>query len=462
MTAEILIVDDEAAIRDIVADILEDEGYAVLRAAESREALHLVDRRPPDLVLLDVWLEGSELDGIEVLDAIRAREPELPVLIISGHGTIETAVQAIRKGAYDFLEKPFKSDRLLVAIERALEAARLRREIAELRLRTGADDVLIGRSSAINQVRQAVERVAPTNSRVLITGAPGVGKEIVARLLHASSRRAQGPFMVINAATLAPERVAQELFGLEEPGPSGSRVVQVGMLERAHGGTLLIDEVSDMPIETQGKLLRVLQEQRFQRVGGRQEVAVDVRILAATHAHLEDAIAAGRFREDLYYRLNVVPVLVPSLHQRRDDIPLFVDHFVSVLTRSAGLVPRPFTPAALATLQAAEWPGNVRELKNAIERVLIMAPGDGRTPIDVDHLPPEIVHGANAALDIQSADYVTLPLREARERFERAYLHAQLERFGGNVSKTAAFVGMERSALHRKLRSLEPQSDGER
>ncbi len=462
MTAEILIVDDESAIRDIVADILEDEGYAVLRAAESREALHLVDRRPPDLVLLDVWLEGSELDGIEVLDAIRAREPELPVVVISGHGTIETAVQAIRKGAYDFLEKPFKSDRLLVAIERALEAARLRREIAELRLRTGAEDVLIGRSSAINQVRQAIDRVAPTNSRVLITGAPGVGKEVVARLLHASSRRSQAPFFVINAATLAPDRVAQELFGLEEPGPSGSRIVQVGMLERANRGTLLIDEVSDMPLETQGKLLRVLQEQRFQRVGGRQEVAVDVRILAATHAQLEDAIAAGRFREDLYYRLNVVPVHVPPLHQRRDDIPLFVDHFVTVLSRAAGLVPRIFTPAALATLQSADWPGNVRELKNAVERILIMAPGEQRAPIGVDDLPTEIVHGANAALDIHSADYVTLPLREARERFERAYLGAQLERFGGNVSKTAAFVGMERSALHRKLRSLELQSDAER
>ncbi|TVQ32352.1 MAG: sigma-54-dependent Fis family transcriptional regulator [Geminicoccaceae bacterium] len=462
MSAEILIVDDEAAIREVVADILEDEGYGVLRAAESREALALVDRRPPDLVLLDVWLEGSELDGIEVLDAIRAREPELPVLIISGHGTIETAVQAIRKGAYDFLEKPFKSDRLLVAIERALEAARLRREIAELRLRAGADDQLIGRSSAINQVRQAIERVAPTNSRVLITGPAGVGKEIVARSLHASSRRAQGPFMVINAASLAPERVAEELFGLEEAGPSGGRVVQVGMLERAHTGTLLIDEVSDMPLETQGKLLRVLQEQRFQRVGGRQEVAVDVRILAATHAQLEDAIAAGRFREDLYYRLNVVPVHVPSLHQRRDDIPLFVDHFVQVLSRAAGLHLRSFTAAAITTLQAADWPGNVRELKNAVERILIMAPGDPRQPIDVEHLPHEIVHGANAALDIHSADYVTLPLREARERFERAYLSAQLERFGGNVSRTAAFVGMERSALHRKLRSLELQGDGER
>jgi two-component system, NtrC family, nitrogen regulation response regulator NtrX len=461
MSADILIVDDEAAIRAVVGDILEDEGYRVRQAADSREALAALEAQVPDLVLLDVWLEGSELDGIEVLDAMRVQEPDLAVLVISGHGTIETAVQAIRKGAYDFLEKPFKSDRLLVAIQRALEASRLRREVAELRLRAGADDQLIGRSPVINQVRHAVERVAPTNSRVLITGAAGVGKEIVARLLHASSRRAQGPFMVINAATLAPERVAEELFGLEEPAQGGGRVARAGMLERANGGTLLLDAVADMPLETQGKLVRVLQEQRFQRVGGHHEVAVDVRIVAATHADLEDAIAAGRFREDLYYRLNVVPLHLPALRDRREDIPLFVEHFVKALSSSARLAPRSLTPAAVATLQAADWPGNVRELKNAIERILIMAPGDPRTPVGVEHLPPEIVNGANAALDIRSADYVTLPLREARERFERAYLAAQLERFGGNVSRTAAFVGMERSALHRKLRSLD-LGEGER
>ncbi|MEO1090966.1 MAG: sigma-54 dependent transcriptional regulator [Pseudomonadota bacterium] len=462
MTAEILIVDDEAAIREAVAGILEDEGYVPRMAGESATALAAIDTHAPDLVLLDVWLEGSELDGIEVLDEIRQRDPEMPVLVISGHGTIETAVSAIRKGAYDFLEKPFKADRLLVAIERALEAARLRREVKELRLRSRAEDRLIGRSPAINQVRQAVDRVARTNSRVLITGPAGVGKEIVARLVHASSRRADGPFVVTNAATLAPEGVAQELFGLEELGGDGDRIVREGTLERADGGTLLIDEVADMPLETQGKLLRVLQDQRFQRVGGRTEIGVDVRVIAATHANLEAEIAAGRFREDLYYRLNVVPLHMPALSERREDIPLFVEHFVDGLSRAAGLPPRAFSPEALATLQSADWSGNVRELRNTIERILIMAPGDQREPIAVDELPPELVNAANADFDIRSADYVTLPLREARERFERAYLRAQLDRFGGNVSRTAAFVGMERSALHRKMRSLELQGEPER
>jgi two-component system nitrogen regulation response regulator NtrX len=354
------------------------------------------------------------------------------------------------------LEKPFKADRLLLAIERALEAARLKREVAELRLKTRADDALIGRSPAMNQIRHAIERVAPTNSRLLITGPPGAGKEIVARQVHAHSRRADAPFLVVNAATMAAENVALELFGTEERG----RVTRPGMLERADGGTLLLDEVADMPLETQGKLLRVLQDQRFTRLGGQQEVGVDVRILAATHAQLDEAIQAGRFREDLYYRLNVVPLHVPPLSQRREDIPLFVEHFLKQLSASAGLAMRGLTPEAMAILQAASWPGNVRELKNTIERILIMAPGDPKTPIGVDELPAELVHGANAGLDIHEADYVTLPLRDARERFERAYLKAQLDRFGGNVSRTAQFVGMERSALHRKLRALDLQSEG--
>ncbi|MFP4125408.1 MAG: sigma-54-dependent transcriptional regulator [Alphaproteobacteria bacterium] len=456
MTTEILIVDDEAAIRETVADILEDEGLRPTLAADADEALAAVEAGPPDLVLLDIWLEGSRLDGIAVLDEIKRREPALPVLVISGHGTIETAVAAIRKGAYDFLEKPFKADRLLLAIERALEAARLKREVAELRLKARADDALIGRSPAMNQIRQAIERVAPTNSRLLITGPPGTGKEIVARQVHAQSRRADAPFLVVNAATMAAENVALELFGTEERG----RTARPGMLERAHGGTLLLDEVADMPLETQGKLLRVLQEQRFTRLGGQQELGVDVRILAATHAQLDEEIQAGRFREDLYYRLNVVPLHVPPLSARREDIPLFVEHFFKHLSASAGLVMRGLTPEAMAILQAASWPGNVRELKNTIERILIMAPGDPKTPIGVDELPAELVHGANAGLDLHEADYVTLPLRDARERFERAYLKAQLDRFGGNVSRTAQFVGMERSALHRKLRALDLQSEG--
>ncbi len=457
MTADILIVDDEAAIRLTMADILEDEGYAVRQAADSREALGAIQGQPPDLVLLDIWLEGSELDGIEVLDEVKRFDPELPVIMISGHGTIETAVSAIRKGAYDFLEKPFKADQLIVGAERALEAARLRREVAELRLRAGADDALIGRSTPITQIRQAIDRAAPTNSRILITGPAGSGKEVVARLVHARSRRSQAPFLVINAANLEPERVAVELFGTEERGQQGG-TVRPGMLERAHRGTLLIDQVADMPLETQGRLLRVLQDQRFRRVGGQQELTVDVRILAATHTSLEDEIRDGRFREDLYYRLNVVPLHLPPLSQRREDIPLFVEHFTDLLTRAAGLPARSFSSKAMAILQAADWQGNVRELRNTIERILILAAGDAREPVGIEDLPAELVQGANAALDIHAADYVTLPLRDARERFERAYLKAQLERFGGNVSRTALFVGMERSALHRKLRSLDLQS----
>jgi two-component system nitrogen regulation response regulator NtrX len=323
-------------------------------------------------------------------------------------------------------------------------------------LKARADDALIGRSPAMNQIRQAIERVAPTNSRLLITGPPGAGKEIVARQVHAHSRRADAPFLVVNAATMAAENVALELFGTEERG----RTVRPGMLERAHGGTLLLDEVADMPLETQGKLLRVLQEQRFTRVGGQQELGVDVRILAATHAQLDEEIQAGRFREDLYYRLNVVPLHVPPLSQRREDIPLFAEHFVEQLSASAGLAVRRLSDEATAILQSAAWPGNVRELKNTIERILIMAPGDPKTPIGVEDLPAELVQAANAALDLHESDYVTLPLRDARERFERAYLKAQLDRFGGNVSRTAQFVGMERSALHRKLRALDLQSEG--
>jgi two-component system nitrogen regulation response regulator NtrX len=460
MTGDILIVDDEPAVREAIAAILSDEGYSVRQAADGPAALAEIEARPPNLVLLDIWLEGSRLDGLQVLDQIRRTTTELPVIVISGHGTIETAVTAIKKGAYDFLEKPFNADRLLVLIERAREAARLKRENAELKLKLGDDRELIGRSPAMQQVRNAIQRVALTGSRVLITGPPGVGKEIVARLIHASSRRAEAPFVVINAATMAPERMEVELFGCEAGFLGADRPRQLGTFERAHGGTLLLDEVADMPLETQGKILRVLQEQSFLRLGGQRRIEVDVRVIAASNRDLQGEIAGGRFREDLYYRLNVVPIRVPSLAERRADIPMLAEYFMARAAEAAGLPARRLSPEAVALLQSADWPGNVRQLRNVLEWLLIMAPGDPRTDIGVDSLPPELVEAATAGLgSAGNGELMVLPIREAREHFERAYLQAQLERFSGNISRTASFVGMERSALHRKLKSLNIHTD---
>jgi two-component system nitrogen regulation response regulator NtrX len=460
MTGDILIVDDEPAVREAIAAILGDEGYSVRQAGDGPAALAEIEARPPSLVLLDIWLEGSRLDGLQVLDQIRRTTTELPVIVISGHGTIETAVTAIKKGAYDFLEKPFNADRLLVLIERAREAARLKRENAELKLKLGDDRELIGRSPAMQQVRTAIQRVALTGSRVLITGPPGVGKEIVARLIHASSRRAEAPFAVINAATMAPERMEVELFGCEAGFLGADRPRQLGTFERAHGGTLLLDEVADMPMETQGKILRVLQEQSFLRLGGQRRIEVDVRVIAASNRDLQGEIAGGRFREDLYYRLNVVPIRVPSLSERRADIPMLAEYFMARAAEAAGLPARRLSPEAVALLQSADWPGNVRQLRNVLEWLLIMAPGDPRTDIGVDSLPPELVEAATAGLrSAGNGELMVLPIREAREHFERAYLQAQLERFSGNISRTASFVGMERSALHRKLKSLNIHTD---
>ena len=460
MMADILIVDDEREVRDAIAAILEDEGFNTRHAADGATALAAVDARLPSLVLLDIWLEGSKLDGLEVLDRLRAVHADLPVLVISGHGTIETAVTAIKKGAYDFLEKPFNTDRLLVLIERALESARLRRENAELKVKLGDDGDLVGRSPAIQQVKTAIARVAHTGSRILITGPPGAGKEVVARMIHAHSRRAEGPFVVVNAATMAPERMEVELFGAEAGflGPERSR--QLGTFERAHGGTLLLDEVADMPLETQGKILRVLQEQSFTRLGGTRKVEVDVRVLAASNRDLKAEITAGRFREDLFYRLNVVPIRVPPLAERRADIPMLAEYFMSRAAEASGLPPRRLGPDAMALLQSANWPGNVRQLKNVLEWLLIMAPGDPRQEVTVEHLPPDFVESATEGLrSASNGELMVLPIREAREHFERAYLQAQLERFSGNISRTANFVGMERSALHRKLKSLNIHAD---
>lgn len=459
MAQEILIVDDEADIRLLLAGILGDEGYDTREAADADQALEALRARRPSLVILDIWLQNSRLDGLELLKVIVREHPGLPVVMISGHGTIEMAVSAIKDGAYDFIEKPFKADRLLLCVDRAIEAARLRQENEELRLRAGNQSELIGNSSAVATVRQAVQRVAPTGSRVLITGPAGAGKEVVARLLHQQSRRARGPFVVLNCATMQPDRLEIELFGIESSG-AGNGASKIGTLERAHGGTLLLDEVADMPLETQGRIVRVLQEQTFERVSGKRRVEVDVRVIAATNRDLTKAIQEGRFREDLYYRLNVVPLKIPPLRDRREDIPLLVDYLMSKAAENAGLPPRRFSADAMTALQAYDWPGNVRQLRNVIDWVLIMAPGGAADQVTAEQLPPELGAIAPTALKSNgSADLMALPLREAREVFERQYLEAQLLRFGSNISRTASFVGMERSALHRKLRMLGISSD---
>jgi two-component system nitrogen regulation response regulator NtrX len=451
MARDILIVDDEADIRELIGGLLEDDGYEPREAADADGALAEIRARKPSLVILDVWLQGSRLDGIELLDEFRALDPDLPVVVISGHGTIETAVAAIRKGAYDFLEKPFKSDKLLLTVKRALETSRLRSENAELRARSQAQSTLIGESTGIIQVRQLIERVAPTNSRVLIRGPSGAGKELVARLIHESSPRANADFVAVSAPGMSPDGVEEELFGRENDDGS---VKHVGLLERAHGGTLYLDEIADMPPATQSKLLRLLVEQRFRRIGGTGDVQVNVRVISSTAQDLATRIQEGRFREDLYHRLAVVPVAVPPLAERREDIPALVDHFVSSLTQSAGLPRRGFGEDVMAALQAHSWPGNVRQLRNNIERLLILATGPATAPITLDALPSEVVTRDNHETGFDAEKMIALSLREARENFEREYLKAQIDRFGGNISRTAAFIGMERSALHRKLKSL--------
>ena len=455
MARDILIVDDEADIRLLIAGILRDEGYQTREAADSTAAMAAIHARRPNLLILDIWLQNSRLDGLELLDAIRLEHPALPVVMISGHGNIETAVTAIKRGAYDFIEKPFKADRLLLVVERAIEAARLRRENEELRLRAGGETELIGESPGVALIRQAIERVAPTGSRVLITGAPGSGKEVVARSLHNRSKRAGGPFVAVNCATLRPDRLEVELFGTEAGAEGPDSPSKVGTLEQAHGGTLLLDEVADMPLETQGKIVRVLQDQTFERVGGNHLVEVDVRIIASTNRDLAAEMNAGRFRQDLFYRLNVVPIRVPPLRERREDIALLARYFIAHSAEVAGLPPRQLGDDAIAVLQAYAWPGNIRQLRNVTDWLLIMAPGEAGSLIQADMLPPDI--GAVAPSPQRGdgiAEMMSLPLRDARELFERRYLDAQITRFGGNISRTAAFVGMERSALHRKLRLL--------
>lgn len=454
MARDILIVDDEADIRLLITGILSDEGYETREAGNSDDALEALRARRPNLVILDIWLDNSKLDGLQLLEVIKSEHPGVPVVMISGHGTIETAVKAITRGAYDFIEKPFKSDRLLLIIERAIEAAQLRSENEELKLRAGPQAELIGDSTAINQLRHAVTKVAPTGSRVLVTGPAGAGKEVVARLIHHLSRRSGSPFVALNCAAMHPDRLETELFGNEADAET-SAGLKVGTFEQAHGGTLLLDEVADMPLETQGKIVRVLQEQSFERVGGNRIVEVDVRVVASTNRDLPQLISQGRFREDLYYRLNVVPLEVPALRDRREDIPALVAHFMERASKATGLPSREVSNDAIAALQAHEWPGNVRQLRNVIDWILIMAVGDPREVVRADMLPADISKVTpNSFADDSESEIMALPLRDAREIFERKYLEAQVTRFGGNISRTASFVGMERSALHRKLRSL--------
>ena len=450
MALEVLVVDDEADIRELVSGVLEDEGYAVRTAADSSSALDAIEDRRPSLVLLDVWLQGSRMDGLQMLQEVKRRDPNLPVLMISGHGNLDTAVAAIREGAIDFIEKPFEAERLVHLVSRATETDRLRRENENLRLQVGHDDQLHGTSVAVNNVRATLKRVAPTGSRVLITGPAGVGKEIAARMIHQWSPRAKAPFIVVSAAMMSPDRVEEELFGSEVDG-----VARPGLLEQAHGGTLFLDEIADMPATTQAKILRVLTDQSYHRVGGQRPIKVDVRVLSATARNLSEEIAAGRFREDLYYRLNVVPVRIPPLRERREDIPELANHFLARFAAERRIPPPTLSEEAVAALQAHDWPGNVRQLRNIIERTIILAPGDRVGSIDVDLLPSEVIdHQGSVGMSSATLTIMGSPLREARESFEREYLKIQIRRFSGNISRTASFIGMERSALHRKLKAL--------
>ena len=458
MATDILIVDDERDIRSLISMTLEDEGYATKQAAGAAEARNLLLSEPPKLAILDIWMRDSDMDGLELLEWSKSIYPDLPILMISGHGTIETAVQAIRNGAYDFIEKPFKEERLLMMVARALESAKLARENNELKAKVtdGVAPELVGKSAVMRGIRQSIDKIAPTASRVLVNGPSGSGKELAARCIHNKSDRRDERFVVANCARLASERVDAELFGSESL-QSHRRVV--GLFEQAHKGTLYFDEICDLPLETQGKIVRAVNEQRFRRVGGNTEVVVDVRVISASSRDLAAEISAGRLREDLYYRLGVVPLTMPPLAQRREDIPLLAKHFTALVAKRLGVLPFKISDEVLAAMQGYSWPGNVRQIHNVIETMLILAPNDRNEPIDLDLLPAEIHNVTRSGDETEMDTLMGLPLRGAREEFERAYLVTQLHRFDGNVSRVASFIGMERSALHRKLKALNIASD---
>lgn len=445
--SDILIVDDEKDIRDLIADILKDEGYATRTAANSDACMEAINAEAPALMILDIWLKDSRMDGIDILKTVKRDNPDIPIIIISGHGNIEIAVAAIKQGAYDFISKPFNIDQLMVVISRAMETSRLRRENSSLRRRDLHSGDMIGNSAAFRRLKDQLDKVTKSNGRVMLTGDPGSGKESAARYIHQHSTRAAAPFVTVNSATIAPERMEEVLFGRETP----ERGIEKGLLEQAHGGVIYFDEVAEMPLGTQSKILRVLTEQQFTRVGGSDKVRVDLRVISSTTRNLTAEIAAGRFRQELYDRLNVVPIAVPSLSERREDVPLIASHFIEVFNRTQGLALRALSEEAVASLQTMDWPGNIRELRNVIERVLIL--GEGSGPIEARELPGNAAQ-PDAGRIVLGGQLASLPLREARELFEREYLLTQINRFGGNISRTAAFVGMERSALHRKLKSL--------
>jgi two-component system, NtrC family, nitrogen regulation response regulator NtrX len=450
----ILIVDDEKDIRELVGDILKEEGYAVRLAANADDCIAAINADAPSLLILDIWLKDSRMDGIDILKSVKRDNPDIPVVIISGHGNIEIAVAAIKQGAYDFIEKPFNIDQLMVVVARAMEASRLRRENSDLRKREVTSTEMLGASAAFKTLKAHLDKVAKTNSRVMLSGPSGAGKETAARYIHANSARASAGFVAVSSATVSPERMEEVLFGRE----TGGRGVERGALEEAHGGVVFFNEIADMPLITQGKILRVLTDQQFTRVGGTDRVRVDLRVISSTTRDLRSEIAAGRFRQELYDRLNVVPVAVPSLADRREDIPHLTRHFIAHLNRSQGLPLRDVSEEADALLQTMQWQGNVRQLRNVIERVLIL--GDTSGPIEARELPGQEAVPDQSGRIIFGGTVANLPLREAREVFEREYLIAQINRFGGNISRTAGFVGMERSALHRKLKSLGVVSTG--
>ena len=446
---DILVVDDERDIRELISDILQDEGFSTRIAATSEECMAELNKAAPGLMILDIWLKDSHMDGIDILGHVKRDNPQVPVVIISGHGNLEIAVAAIKQGAYDYIEKPFNIDQLMVVIRRAMETSRLRRENSALRRQDSKNVDMIGGGVAFRTMKGQLDKVTKSNGRIMLTGAAGVGKEIAARYIHSQSNRADGPFVTVNSAAIHPDHMENVLFGRETPG----RGVEQGLFEQAHGGVIYFDEVADMPLGTQSKILRVLVDQSFNRVGGTTKVRVDVRVMSSTTRDLQPEIAAEQFREELYHRLNVVPIEIPSLEDRRDDIPDLVRHFIAEFNRSQGLPLREIGDDALAILQTMSWPGNVRQLRNVIERLLIL--GEGTGVIEAGDLPRGVVDAHDDGQDVTlSAALTTLPLRESRELFERHYLMAQINRFGGNISRTANFVGMERSALHRKLKSL--------
>jgi len=445
---DILIVDDERDIRELISDILVDEGYSTRLAANSDDCMKEVKLDPPKLMILDIWLKDSQMDGIDILTTVKREYPDIPVVIISGHGNIEIAVAAIKQGAYDFIEKPFNIDQLMVVVSRAMETSRLRRENVELKRSDTGGGQMLGESIAFNALKSNLDKVTNSNGRVMLTGPGGSGKEMAARYIHANSNRASAPFICVNSASIEPERMEEVLFGRE----GADKGIEPGLLEQAHGGVLYFDEIADMPLGTQSKILRVLVDQQFLRVGGTDKVKVDMRVISSTNTDLQAEIAAGRFREELFHRLNVVPVAVPSLEERCQDIPLLAKHFIAELNKSQGLPLRPISDEAQTLMQAMQWPGNVRQLKNVVERVLILGSDNG--PISPSELPSSEVESSSEGRVVLSSSLATLPLREAREMFEREYLMTQINRFGGNISRTADFVGMERSALHRKLKSL--------